>query len=130
MSFSTYDVVFAFVFRIVVGRTGESSKHVQQHVMVLLSYMLEMLPTLTQVGRTLIFVATWTECEELSKIAHMPKLPRFGLKLCTVKNTSPKSLAWGNVSGNIICSNIMSSFKDADRLEVSILLVSQDPPLD
>jgi hypothetical protein len=39
-------------------------------------------------------------------------------------------LAWGNVTGKFIRSDIMNSFKDADRLEVSILLVSQDPPLD
>jgi ATP-dependent RNA helicase DDX42 len=75
MSFSTYKVVFAFVFRIAVGRTGESSEHVQQHIVVLPSYvakkekMLEMLPTVAKVGRTLVFVATRTECEELFEIA-------------------------------------------------------------
>ena len=97
MSFSTYEVVFAFAFRIAVGRTGESSEHVQQHAMVLPSYvakkewMLEMLPTLAQVGRTLVFVATRTECEELSKMARA-KTPALRIEtLHGEKHQSEKS---------------------------------------
>mmetsp|Transcript_7682 Transcript_7682/g.11034 ORF Transcript_7682/g.11034 Transcript_7682/m.11034 type:complete len:301 (+) Transcript_7682:2-904(+) len=58
--------------RIAVGRTGEASEHVQQHVMVLPSFhakkqwLLEMLPVLASVGLTLVFVATRADCEVLA----------------------------------------------------------------
>lgn len=57
--------------RISVGRTGEASQNVEQHVMVLpneqakLTFLLEMLPTLMGVGRTIVFVATREGCERL-----------------------------------------------------------------
>jgi len=58
--------------RISVGRTGEASANVQQHVLVLpdqdakKDFLLEMLPTLQNVGRTLVFVATRESCETLA----------------------------------------------------------------
>jgi ATP-dependent RNA helicase DDX42 len=58
--------------RISVGRTGEASQNVEQHVMVLLTeeaketFLLEMLPVLSQVGRTVVFVATREKCERLA----------------------------------------------------------------
>jgi hypothetical protein len=39
-------------------------------------------------------------------------------------------LAWGKVTGNFIRSDINSTRKEVDRLEVSVLLVAQDPPFD
>jgi ATP-dependent RNA helicase DDX42 len=62
--------------RISVGRTGQASEHVEQHVMVLPTvekkndWLLEMLPVLEDVGRALIFVATRDGCEELAKLVH------------------------------------------------------------
>lgn len=38
-------------------------------------------------------------------------------------------LVWEKVTGKFIRSDIKTSLKEVDRLEVSILLVSQDPPL-
>jgi ATP-dependent RNA helicase DDX42 len=58
--------------RIAVGRTGQASLNVQQHVMVLPSleakraWLTEMLPVLAGVGRTLVFCATKDGCEQLA----------------------------------------------------------------
>ena len=60
--------------RISVGRTGEASEHVTQHVMVLPSYnakrewLVEMLPVLANVGRTIVFVATRVDCESVADV--------------------------------------------------------------
>lgn len=62
----------ASALRLSVGRTGQASMHVKQHVMVLPSpqakteFLLEMLPELAQVGRALVFVATRDGCESLA----------------------------------------------------------------
>lgn len=73
---------FLFVFcRIAIGRTGASSEHVDSHVMVLPSYntkvqwLMEMLPILSPLGRSLVFVATRAECENLSQM--VPSSPSF-----------------------------------------------------
>ena len=58
--------------RISVGTTGRASDHVEQHVIVLPNqdakeqFILELLPSLIAVGRTLIFVATREGCEQLA----------------------------------------------------------------
>jgi len=58
--------------RIAVGRTGAASVHVTQHVHVLPNaaakeaFVVELLPALAAVGRTLIFVATRDGCERLA----------------------------------------------------------------
>ncbi|KAL7574231.1 hypothetical protein ACA910_012487 [Epithemia clementina (nom. ined.)] len=58
--------------RISVGRTGESSQNVQQHVMVFRNdkmkedFIIELLPALKEVGLTLVFVATKDGCEHLA----------------------------------------------------------------
>jgi superfamily II DNA/RNA helicase len=59
--------------RIAIGRTGTSSEHVDQHIMVLPSteakrqWLIEMLPVLAPLGRCIVFVATRDGCDELSK---------------------------------------------------------------
>ena len=59
--------------RIAVGTSGQSSEHVEQHVMVLpnveakQTFLLEMIPTLASVGRTIVFVATREGCERLAQ---------------------------------------------------------------
>lgn len=68
--------------RISVGRTGESSRNVEQHVMVLpnedakRAFLLEMLPVFRDVGRTIVFVATREGCETLATRirAQLPEL--------------------------------------------------------
>jgi ATP-dependent RNA helicase DDX42 len=58
--------------RIAVGRTGQASLNVQQHVIVVpsnnakLSWLQQMLPVLCPIGRTLVFCATKDGCEELA----------------------------------------------------------------
>mmetsp|Transcript_11890 Transcript_11890/g.22262 ORF Transcript_11890/g.22262 Transcript_11890/m.22262 type:complete len:690 (-) Transcript_11890:8114-10183(-) len=59
--------------RIAVGRTGSSSEHVDQQIMVLpsneakLVWLNEMLPILTSVGKTIIFVASRADCDAVTK---------------------------------------------------------------
>ena len=59
--------------RIAIGRTGSSSEHVDQHVLVLPSYhakvawLAEMLPILANVGKMIIFVESRVECEALTE---------------------------------------------------------------
>lgn len=58
--------------RIAIGRTGTSSEHVDQHIMVLPStmakqqWLVEMLPVLSPLGRCIVFVATRESCDSLS----------------------------------------------------------------
>lgn len=60
------------VDRIAIGRTGTSSEHVDQHIMVLPSveakrqWLIEMLPILAPLGRVIVFVSTRDSCDELS----------------------------------------------------------------
>jgi ATP-dependent RNA helicase DDX42 len=70
--------------RISVGRTGESSRNVEQHVMVLpnedakRAFLLEMLPIFQDVGRTIVFVATREGCETLATLVRK-RLPEFAV---------------------------------------------------
>jgi len=65
--------------RIAIGRTGQASLHVQQHVMVVpsakakLSWLQQMIPVLCQVGRTLVFCATKDGCEQLAQDLLLPE---------------------------------------------------------
>mmetsp|Transcript_39982 Transcript_39982/g.60474 ORF Transcript_39982/g.60474 Transcript_39982/m.60474 type:complete len:327 (-) Transcript_39982:1163-2143(-) len=58
--------------RIAVGKTGTSSEHVTQHVLILPSlqakkqWIIEMFPILASLGRTIIFVASRADCEDLA----------------------------------------------------------------
>ena len=69
---SLFPYIFLFFIRIAVGRTGTSSEHVDQHIMVLPSiaakrqWLVEMLPILSPIGRCIVFVATKDLCDELS----------------------------------------------------------------
>jgi ATP-dependent RNA helicase DDX42 len=57
--------------RISIGRTGEASQNVDQHVIVLpdynakIEFLFEIIPTLAQIGRIIIFVATKETCGSL-----------------------------------------------------------------
>lgn len=68
--------------RIAVGRTGMSSEHVSQHLLVLPSYnakkqwIMEMTPTLANVGRMIVFVSSRADCEELA--TQMQRHPSIG----------------------------------------------------
>jgi ATP-dependent RNA helicase DDX42 len=60
--------------RVSVGRSGISSEHVQQHVMLLPStqakeaFLKEVLPTFCNVGRTIVFCARRDGCEQLAQV--------------------------------------------------------------
>ena len=59
--------------RIAVGKTGSSSEHVDQHIIVLpshdskLAWLIEMLPILANVGKMIIFVASRDECDSVAR---------------------------------------------------------------
>jgi len=59
--------------RIAVGRTGSSSEHVDQHILVLpsheakVAWLIEMLPILSNVGKMIIFVASRDECDSVAR---------------------------------------------------------------
>jgi len=59
--------------RIAIGKTGISSEHVQQHVLVLPNYstkvlwLQEMLPTLSNVGKMIIFVQSRADVDALTQ---------------------------------------------------------------
>jgi ATP-dependent RNA helicase DDX42 len=85
--------------RIAVGRTGEASSHVAQHVIVLpndsakIQFLLELLPTLQQVGRTLVFVARREACEVLAKRVR-EQLPKINVETLHVdKHQSDRQAA-------------------------------------
>jgi superfamily II DNA/RNA helicase len=88
--------------RIAVGQVGECSTSVQQHVVVLpnehakQSFILSMLPTLQDVGRTLIFCATRQGCEQLANVI---------LQNSNNKNHSSSSNSSSNSNSNDIGSN-------------------------
>jgi ATP-dependent RNA helicase DDX42 len=60
--------------RVSIGRTGVASHNVDQHAIVLphsdakVEFLLEMIPTLVQLGRIIVFVATKEGCESLSTL--------------------------------------------------------------
>lgn len=60
-------------YRIAIGRTGASSEHVDQHVMVLpnrsskIQWLKEMLPILSPLGRCIVFVASRADCDDLTR---------------------------------------------------------------
>jgi len=62
-----------YPIRIAVGRTGSSSEHVDQHVLVLpsheakVAWLIEMLPILSSVGKMIIFVASRDECDSVAR---------------------------------------------------------------
>jgi ATP-dependent RNA helicase DDX42 len=59
--------------RIAIGRTGASSEHVDQHVMVLPNryskeqWLKEMIPILSPLGRCIVFVASRADCDVLTQ---------------------------------------------------------------
>lgn len=61
------------IYRIAIGRTGASSEHVDQHVMVLpnrnakVQWLKEMLPILSPLGRCIVFVASRADCDILTQ---------------------------------------------------------------
>lgn len=99
-------------FRLAVGQTGEASHNVNQHVLVLPnedakeSFLLEILPTFVQVGRTIVFVATRMQCENIASILRNKLPPNTGVALQTLhgdkhqsdRNAAVKSFKRGDVN--------------------------------
>ena len=93
-------------FRISVGKTGESSKHVIQHAICLpnatakTNFLKESLPTFASVGRTLVFCATRQGVEAVAKDLR-PVLPvetLHGDRHLTDRKAALKAFAKGNVN--------------------------------
>ena len=93
--------------RIAVGRTGASSEHVDQHVMVLPSHdakirwLLEMLPVLANLGRCLVFVATRADCDLLSQmIRSSPSFMGVGTANAATTNASTNDTTIVSIHGD------------------------------
>ena len=93
-------------FRISVGKTGESSKHVIQHAICLpnakakTNFLKESLPTFASVGRTLVFCATRQGVEAVAKDLR-PVLPvdtLHGDRHLTDRKAALKAFAKGDVN--------------------------------
>jgi ATP-dependent RNA helicase DDX42 len=95
--------------RISVGRTGESSKSVQQHCLVLPTFqakkqfLVDMLPSFQVIGRTLVFCSTREGCEELSlfvkeRVPSIPLVTLHGDKHQSDRNAALKAFKKGSVS--------------------------------
>lgn len=102
--------------RIAVGRTGFSSEHVDQHIMVLPSdeakrvWLKEMLPTLTSVGKTMIFVASRADCDVVAhEISGMgvPVDSIHGDKHQIDRNAAISSLRKGTISA-LVATDVAS----------------------
>lgn len=93
-------------FRISVGKTGESSKHVIQHVICLpnarakMDFLKESLPTFAAVGRTLVFCATRQGVEILAADlgSVVPVETLHGDRHLTDRKAALKAFSKGNVN--------------------------------
>ncbi|KAL3934102.1 MAG: hypothetical protein SGBAC_010105 [Bacillariaceae sp.] len=91
--------------RISIGRTGQSSAHVEQHVMCLPNaqakegFLKEMLPVFCDVGRTLVFCATREGCEALGQKlqAILPTVTLHGDKHASDRKAALKAFVKGHV---------------------------------
>ena len=91
--------------RISVGRTGESSKHVLQHVICLpdarakIKFLQESLPSFAAVGRTLVFCATRQGVEALAAdlLPILPLETLHGDKHLTDRKAALKAFTKGDV---------------------------------
>lgn len=114
--------------RIAIGRTGESSEHVQQHVMVLPSYndkktwLKEMVPVLAQVGRTLVFVAKRSECEEIAEMLRQQSLrieTLHGEKHQSDRNASLRAFAKGDLDA-LVATDVAARGLDVKNVSTVI----------
>ena len=117
-----------------MGRTGQASDHVQQHVVVLPSYqakkqwLQEMLPTLANVGRTLVFVASKADCEAIAQFireAH-PSLvleTLHGDRHPTDRHAALKSFAKGRLAA-LVATDVASRGLDVSNVST---VVNFDP---
>ena len=120
--------------RVSVGRTGQASNHVQQHVMVLPSFdakkqwIKQMVPVLADVGRTLVFVATRVDCETLADIVRgadqsLVIETLHGDKHASDRQTALRAFAKGKLSA-LIATDVAS--RGLDIANVSTI-VNFDP---
>ena len=124
--------------RIAVGRTGLSSEHVSQHVLVLPSYqakkqwMMEMTPTLAKVGRMIVFVSSRADCEDLAtKMQQHPSIGGAGLPIDSIhgdkhqtdRNAALNALRKGKLAA-LIATDVAARGLDVDDV---MTVVNFDP---
>ena len=123
--------------RICVGRTGEVSENVEQHVMVLPnesakeSFLIEMLPMLKEIGRIIVFVSTRIKCEHLaellrSRAANIPVVTLHGDKHQTDRTTAVRDFSKGNVKV-LIATDVAARGLDIPNVQT---VLSFDPAKD
>jgi ATP-dependent RNA helicase DDX42 len=124
--------------RIAVGRTGEASEHVHQHVMVLpdpaakAAFLIEMLPVFISVGRTLVFVKTREGCEQLAETITretqptIPILTLHGDKHQIDRNAAVRKFTGGEVQV-IVATDVAARGLDIPHVQT---VVCYDPAKD
>lgn len=123
--------------RICVGRTGEVSENVEQHVMVLPNesakeaFLIEMLPILKEVGRIIVFVSTRIKCEYLaelvrSRTSHVLVATLHGDKHQTDRTTAVRDFSKGNVNV-LIATDVAARGLDIPNVQT---VLSFDPAKD
>lgn len=123
--------------RISIGRTGEASRNVEQHVMVLPNeaaketFLMEMLPTFNQVGRAVVFVATRDGCEKLAaavrvRASDVTVLTLHGDKHQTDRNAAVRAFTKGQVKV-LIATDVAARGLDIPNIQT---VLSFDPAKD
>ena len=123
--------------RICVGRTGEASENVEQHIMVLPnesakeSFLLEMLPVLNEIGRIIIFVSTRIKCEYLaemvrSRTSNIPVVTLHGDKHQTDRTAAVRNFSKGHVKV-LIATDVAARGLDIPNVQT---VLSFDPAKD
>jgi ATP-dependent RNA helicase DDX42 len=123
--------------RICVGRTGEVSENVDQHIMVLPSesakesFLIEMLPILKEIGRIIVFVSTRIKCEHLaelvrSRASNLPVVTLHGDKHQTDRTTAVRDFSKGKIKV-LIATDVAARGLDIPNVQT---VLSFDPAKD
>ena len=123
--------------RISVGKTGQASLNVQQHIMVVpskeakLAWLQQMLPILCPIGKTLVFCATKEGCEELAN-ALLLSLPEtstcvtlHGDKHQSDRNAALRKFAKQSTSVVLVATDVASRGLDVPQVAT---VINYDPP--
>ncbi|KAL3920827.1 MAG: hypothetical protein SGILL_003062 [Bacillariaceae sp.] len=119
-------------YRISVGKTGQSSKHITQHVLCLpdagakVNFLKESLPTFTDVGRTLVFCATRHGVEQLATNLR-PVLPvetLHGDRHPTDRKAALKAFTKGGIKV-LIATDVAGRGLDIPQVST---VINYDPP--
>jgi ATP-dependent RNA helicase DDX42 len=125
-----------FAVRISIGQVGQASGNVEQHVLVLPNesaketFLIEMLPSLKEVGRTIVFVSTRIKCEYLAELVRStcdtPVLTLHGDKHQSDRTAAVREFTKGIVT-ILIATDVAARGLDVSNVQT---VLSFDPAKD